>query len=274
MKFSIVTVSFNPGEKLRETVDSVLTQTYRDYEIIIKDGGSKDGSLSALAADPLVSAEVQEDRIRLVSEPDKGIYDAMNRAVKECHGDYILFLNCGDVFHDETVLEKVAAEMDKLSAKRIPMIFYGDTFCRSTGARVPSAPQITGFTCYRNIPCHQSCFYAKQLFERKQYDLEYRIRADYDHFLWCFYEGGAGFKHMPLVVADYEGGGYSESPANRMRDREEHEQITKQYMSTAELNKYRALLALTLAPIRKGLAESKVFSGVYEGAKSLLYRRK
>ena len=90
--FSIVVVCLNPGEKLAATINSILAQQYGNYEIIIKDGGSKDGSIEKLPAD---------SRIRLFSEKDSGIYDAMNQALSRINGQYVLFLNCGDLFYDE-----------------------------------------------------------------------------------------------------------------------------------------------------------------------------
>ena len=99
MKFSVITVTFNAKEKLKETVSDILKQTYDDYEIIIKDGLSTDDSLKNLP---------ESDRINLFSEKDKGIYDAMNRAVELATGDYICFMNCGDYFANEDVLKNMA----------------------------------------------------------------------------------------------------------------------------------------------------------------------
>ena len=108
---------------------------------------------------------------------------------------------------------------------------------------------------------------------RKPYDLQYKIRADYDHFLWCFYEAGAKFVHMDLAVASYEGGGFSESKANRQRNKQEHKQITTAYMGKGELFRYQLVMACTLAPLRSAMAESRVFSGMYHWVKEKVYRR-
>lgn len=280
--FSIIVVCLNPGDKLNETLDSILRQTCGHYEIVVKDGGSTDGSLEGMRRD---------GAIRLYEEKDTGIYDAMNQAVAHAEGDYLLFLNCGDVFYDERVLERAAkliAEQedqdgpdgdgraeDDAQADRggRPCIFYGDTFSLKNGALIASAPRITGFTCYRNIPCHQSCFYAAALCREKPYDVQYRIRADYDHFLWCYYRAKARTVHLDLTVASYEGGGYSESRENQRRDREEHRQITRAYMKKGELLRYRTLMALTLAPLRRFLADSRWFTGVYHWLKKAVYHR-
>lgn len=314
--FSVVVVALNPGEKWRGTLQSIFAQKYNDFEIIYKDGRSRDGSWEALLAE-----YGADSRLRSFQEADKSIYDAMNQALDQVSGKYVLFLNCGDFFYDDRVLERTAEAIAKaglpgetavdtkagvsgetaVGAKAVvsgvtvaqekaessgaagqecagrlgrPTVFYGNTFSAATGAVVHSAPSITGFTCYRNIPCHQSCFYDARLFEAKRYDLQYRIRADYDHFLWCFYRGNARMVYMDFVVASYEGGGYSESRDNQVRDSEEHRLITARYMSRGELLRYQAALALTLAPLRRFMAENKVFSGLYHRVKAWIYRRK
>jgi len=96
ISFSIVVVCLNPGEKLLKTVQSVLNQKYGNYEIVVKDGGSTDGSLEQLPAD---------SRIRVYTRPDSGIYDAMNQAMSYVTGQFVQFLNCGDLLHDDMVLE-------------------------------------------------------------------------------------------------------------------------------------------------------------------------
>lgn len=268
MLFSVVVVALNPGEKLKKTLDSILKQKYSEYEIILKDGLSKDGSAEAI--EQLYAAE---KRLKIYRTRDKGIYDAMNQALGYISGDYVLFLNCGDTLYCDTVLGDVAAMAEK-KQKNLRYIFYGDTYSEKAKALITSAPKITGFTCYRNIPCHQSCFYDARLFAEKQYSPAYHIRADYDHFLWCFYRGDAHMVHLETTVASYEGGGYSESRENRARDQEEHRLITREYMKRGELFGYRLLMVLSLAPLRRWMAENKVFSGVYQQIKKILYHRK
>lgn len=264
IKFSVIVVCLNPGDKLRQTLDSILQQTYADYEVVVKDGGSRDDSVKQLPPD---------ERIRLFTEKDTGIYDAMNQAVAHAEGDFVIFMNCGDVFHHNTVLEEAARKVEQESTLE-KLVLYGDTYSAKNDVLITSAPRINGFTCYRNIPCHQSCFYATGLCKDKPFDADYRIRADYDHFLWCFYVAKARTINLGMTVSSYEGGGYSESKANRQRDKEEHKRITAAYMSKTELFKYRAIMLCTLAPCRKLLAENKLFSGVYHGLKECLYRRR
>lgn len=268
--FSVIIVCLNPGDKLKETFDSVKKQTFRDYQVIVKDGISKDGSVEKLSDDEKELLESpMAPYLKVVTKKDTGIYDAMNQAVAEASGEYILFLNCGDRFYDEKVLEKVASVIDENPGCGI---YYGDTFCDKTGDLVAAPTKITGFTCYRNIPCHQACFYHRDMFTDKSFDLDYKIRADYDHFLYCFYKKDVAPKHAGITVASYEGGGYSENKENKKRDKLEHEIITKEYMTQAELIKYKAIMTATLAPLRTFIADTPALSGVYQGLKKAVYK--
>ena len=153
-------------------------------------------------------------------------------------------------------------------------IYYGDTYSAKTETKISSPPRITGFVCYRNIPCHQSCFYAAELCRQKPYEPKYKIRADYEHFLWCYYRAKAPMQYLGLTVSSYEGGGYSETKENLKRSAAEHKEITAKYMNPGELFRYRAVMALTLAPLRTALAESKHFSVMYQKLMSKAYGRK
>ncbi len=275
MRFTVVTVCLNPGRKLEKTLESILKQSCTDVEVVLKDGGSTDG---AVAAWQQKASEIPGgERVRVYTQKDKGIYDAMNQAVSYARGEFVIFLNCGDTFYDHEVLERVnqVVEARKLAGEDCGrLVLYGDTYSGKNNALIAAAPAVTGFTCYRNIPCHQSCVYSTVLCREKKYDLKYSIRADYDHFLWCFYRAKAEICPLGFPVASYEGGGYSESRENRTRDRQEHRQITSCYMGRGELMKYRLIMACTLAPLRRAMAESSVLSGVYHWMKECLYRRK
>ena len=204
--FSIVVVSLNPGERLRRTLQSILDQTFSDYEIIIKDGGSKDGSTDFLQEEGILEKYPQ---IKFVTQPDKSIYDGMNQAVFYAEGKYVQFLNCGDLFYENEVLEKIAEYIKSQGELCSPAIFYGNQYNLLQNSIVTSAPQINDFTCFRNVPCHQVCFYDKRLFEKRAYLPQYTVRADYEHFLYSVYEEKAQTFSMQVTVCVYEGGGYS-----------------------------------------------------------------
>ncbi len=267
-RFSILVVCLNAGNKLAETVNNILRQTYTDYEIIVKDGWSKDGSVEMLPKD---------ERIQIYREKDTGIYAAMNQAVDKAEGEYALFLNCGDFFHDTTVLEQVDQWIAKDERERgaaHALLYYGDTYMAKSGGVCASNPRIDAFACFRNVPCHQSCFYALALLQRRAYLPEYKVRADYEHFLWCYFRGGAKPAYIPVVVADYEGGGFSETKENSRRSKKEHAQIVRRYMPAWRIFAYRMILWLTLAPLREKLMQNPAWAAKYNRFKAALYRRR
>ena len=277
--FSIIVVSLNPGERLKQTLNSILEQTYTDYEVIVKDGGSKDGSLDFLKEEGILEKHPQ---IRLIVQPDKSIYDGMNQAVSYVKGKYVQFLNCGDLFYDKTVLEKTAEyilnreKIDTADGKKTeqlsPAIFYGNQYNLLQNSIVTSAPQINDFTCYRNVPCHQVCFYDGRLFAKRAYLPQYTVRADYEHFLYCIYEENARAFSMPVTVCMYEGGGYSETKENRKKSAAQHKEITAKYLGKKAV-KYRLIMILTLSGLRGKIAESPRLSKFYNAIKSMIYKR-
>lgn len=273
MTFSIIVVCLNAGTRLRDTVESIRRQTEEDYEIIVKDGISEDKTTTEFL-DQLESESRTDRRIRVYRhEKDAGIYDAMNQAVKYCGGEYIFFLNCGDCFYDDQVLASVREQIRCCEKdKKTPCIFYGNICERLTGTMVQSNPVIDDFACYRNLPCHQACFYAAALLKERAFDPGYRVRADYEHFLWCRYRGGAKTVYMPVTVALYEGGGFSETKANKKRSKLEHKKIVAKYMPGHQIFRYRMIMLLTLAPLRTWIAGNPVTAGIYQAIKKRLYQ--
>lgn len=267
--YSIIVVCLNSGQRLYDTVESILNQSYKDYEIVIKDGGSTDGSIEHLRK------KYNDSRICIEISKDNGIYDAMNEAVKLAHGEYYVFLNTGDSFYDAKVLDKITDEVQKLRAKnKRADIIYGNIYNKRLKTIVHSAPEINDFTCYRNVPCHQTCFYHRTMFDERGYKPEYNVRADYEHFLWCFYEKGAETYHVPIVTASYEGGGYSETKENKKRSAIQHREITVRYMGRRKAAKYRLIMFLSLAPLRSVIADSRHLSAVYNNIKTIIYKIK
>ena len=263
MRFSIIIVCLNAGDRLRETVESVFGQSYENYEIVLKDGGSTDGSVEAL------SRTVQDARLYIYQKKDTGIYDAMNQAVELAGGDYFIFMNAGDSFYDSEVLSKIADVI--LSRDHKPDIVYGNLYHKGLSTVIHAAPEINDFACYRNVPCHQTCFYSRGLFVERAYYPMYNVRADYEHFLWCFYEKKADICYAPVVVAAYEGGGYSETKENKRRSAKQHKEITIKYMGKKKAGKYRLIMLLSLAPLRSAIANNKYLSVGYNKIKSLFY---
>ena len=205
MLITIVTVTYNAEGTLERTLKSVEMQTHGNVEHIIMDGASKDGTLAIAQA----YKERNDDRdIRIVSEPDKGLYDAMNKAIAIAKGEYICFLNAGDKLHNPQTLEFIVH-----IAQHNPNagVIYGDTdIVDDNGMKLRerrlSPPKRLNWRSFKNgmLVCHQA-FYAKRSIV-PAYDLSYRFSADFD---WCVrIMKKAATMSMPLVnshltLADY-----------------------------------------------------------------------
>ena len=264
---SIIVVCLNAGTKLKSTIESVINQTSKDYEVIIQDGGSNDCSVEEALK---ICSDDVKSKIKIYTEPDNGIYDAMNKAVKRAEGQYVIFLNAGDYLFDKDTIQKITDEINFEKAD----IYYGFMKQRALDTFVYPAPVIDDFTCYRNVPCHQTCIYSLKLFETRGYDIKYRVRADYEHFLWCFYEAKAKIKYIEIPVSSYEGGGFSETKENKKNSAIEHREIVVKYMGLKKANHYRRIMRLTLQPLRTKMAESEALSGLYNKIKSVIYKNK
>lgn len=217
MKFSIITITYNAEKVLQRTLDSVRSQTYRDMEHLIVDGASTDKTVAM--ADAYRQRASYDVVVR--SEPDRGIYDAMNKGLRLATGDYVVFMNAGDTFHDERTLERVLGGNTELRNSETPelrpAVIYGDTdivdsegrFLRKRHLSVPD--RLTWRSFRRGmLVCHQA-FYARLDIARDiPYDLQYRHSADVD---WCIrVMKEAERRHLPLrrvpgVVADFMDGG-------------------------------------------------------------------
>ena len=173
--FSIITVTWNAAEMIGPTLQSVQRQTFSDYEMLIIDGASSDDTLNIVNAASIAS-------LRVFSEPDKGLYDAMNKGIARARGRYIIFLNAGDAFADDTVLARLA-----LFKSDNPGVIYGQTQLvnaqrRVVGKRHLTAPRHLTAASFLNgmLVCHQAFVARRDLVP--EYDLRYRLSADYD---WC-----------------------------------------------------------------------------------------
>lgn len=264
--FSIIVVCLDPGSKLRLTIDSIAMQTVGDYEVIIKDGLSADGTIEAL------EKTNQDPRIHIYRQADKGIYDAMNQAVEKTKGNLIYFLNCGDLFYDNQVLANIRKKY--VRQEGVKQILYGNIYETVTGQQVASNPRLNRFGYYRNVPCHQACFYERELLTEHLFETGYKVRADYEQFLWCALEQQAKLIFIPITIARYEGGGFSETGENRKVSAKEHKEIVDIYMSKGEVLRYKTILMLTLAPLRTKLAENAGTAAFYQKIKRILYQNK
>ncbi len=242
--FSIIVVSYNASTLIRKTVNSILMQTFDDYEIVIKDACSSDDTIEQI---PI------SDKIRLFQSKDSGIYDGMNQAIKESKGQFLHFLNCGDVFATNDVLEQVAGFI--ISSQTTNGIIYGDWLVGEVYKKQPS--NITPFFLYRTPLCHQSMFFSKSVFETYGfYNLNYKILADYDCTIKAF-RNDVPFIYINTPICRYLGGGISESEKGRMIKKQEYKQIHKIYYSAWERFKYEVLIVLSLRKIRYWILSNK-----------------
>ena len=176
-KFSIITVTYNAGAVLEDTIQSVITQTYRNVEYIIVDGGSKDHTLDIIN-------RYREHIHTLVSEPDKGLYDAMNKGIRLATGDYLCFLNAGDELHEDDTSATDGTLHHRNRASRCTLRRNGH--CRRRRTFPPHAAPIRSrdlnWKSFKDgmLVCHQAFFPRRELAE--PYDLRYRFSADFD---WC-----------------------------------------------------------------------------------------
>ena len=220
MKISVVTVTYNSGEKLKMTIDSVLSQSFTDFEIIVKDGLSNDNSLDLIPKDV---------RIKVYSCKDVGIYDAMNQAIEHISGEYVLFLNCGDVLHNIHVFEKVNTFIE--SDQKPKKLYYGDVFVSTRNGIIPALDQFNDYTLITRTICHQCIFFAKSIFTRRTYNyLEFGLAADMGLYIACIKADRMKAVHMPFIITDYEGGGASEKAETKRQIIKAKRKIMKTFL--------------------------------------------
>jgi glycosyltransferase involved in cell wall biosynthesis len=197
--FSIIIPTYNSEGKLADTIESILSQTFGDFEILLIDGLSTDNTIT------ITRRFIADDkRIKLVSEKDCGIYDAMNKGVRRAKGRWIYFLGSSDYLLDETVLEKVVPFLDK---KRYDFV-YGDVIAPDYGG-VYGGEFNRDRLILENI-CHQSIFYHKSLFDKLGlYSLKYPLLADWVFNLKCFYNKSIRVKYILVTIAYYAPAGLS-----------------------------------------------------------------
>ncbi|MDE6460523.1 MAG: glycosyltransferase [Paramuribaculum sp.] len=201
-KISVVTVTFNSAATLEETILSVINQTYDNIEYIIIDGGSTDGTVDII--------KKYSDRITYwISEPDKGIYDAMNKGIHVATGDYINFMNSGDKFFNDSILKKVS---DYMVSGEYGVI-YGNSISFDGKNRILKVPH--PLTCMKTngCICHQSAFF-KNIPTRLYYDLSFNICADYDLFARYYFDYSMPFKYLDLTICFYSFSGISDGNIN------------------------------------------------------------
>lgn len=196
---SVITVSYNSFPTIERTILSVINQSYFNVEYIIIDGGSTDGTIEVI--------KKYQDRISYwVSEPDGGIYDAMNKGIELAHGDYIGIINSDDWYSPDAL-----CIIGELINKHKEV----DVFCGDLILYYSEQKQILVHSNYKKLKLkmsvnHPTCFVKQSVYKKKMYSLNYRIASDYDLLLWCFKEGCIFYK-TNRVLAYFTMNGISSS---------------------------------------------------------------
>ena len=230
MKFSIITINYNNAKGLRNTIDSVVNQTYTDFEFIIIDGGSTDGSVEVIK-------EYTNKITYWVSEPDKGIYNAMNKGIQVANGEYLNFMNSGDCFYNNDVLQKLAdyhLEKDMIIGHDY---HYNEELKLGHVSLEPM--RLSMITFYEETLAHQSTFFKKSLFQEYQYDESYKFVSDWIFYLRKIVTEEKTVIFIPDIICKREAGGITERL--NAQSQEEKRQYLKNFLAPGVHKDYESL---------------------------------
>lgn len=248
MKISIITVCFNSEKTIEATLESVIKQEGVIFEYIIIDGGSNDNTLN------IIKKWQEVFPIKLISEPDKGIYDAMNKGVKFSSGDFVLFLNSDDYFYSYDSLSKAAVFLDNNSD-----IVYGSTEFRYDGFSVIRKSS-SMLNLWKKMPFnHQSSFSRRELLINHPFICDYKLAADYEFLIYA-YKNNYKLKKIDVLISSFGSGGVSNKQQGRAI--KEYEAILKKY----KLNNLKTFFYyrfLLLKPILKKITPRKFKQFIY-----------
>lgn len=191
---SIVTVTYNAENTLEETIKSILNQSYKNIEYIIIDGSSKDKTVDII--------KKYEHNIHIwVSEPDNGIYDAMNKGATLANGEWVIFINAGDFLYNEFVIEEFAR---LLTFHQDYSILYGNILSKYKCGDYIVKPSRLENIIFHMPFCHQAAFVKRNLLVEYPFDINFRIIADHEWFLRMYKLNPLSFKYIPLDIAIFD----------------------------------------------------------------------
>lgn len=240
MKYSIITVNYNNKEGLRRTIESVIHQTFRDFEFIVIDGGSTDGSANVLKEyDTMIDY--------WVSEPDGGIYQGMNKGIKKAAGEYLNFMNSGDRFYNEDVLQHVYDK--QLTCDIIVGKDYHFNSQTQQGFSTILPPRISMLTFFIQTLPHQSSFFKRELFSKMLYDESLRIVADIKFYIQKICIEGRSIELIDEIVCRREPDGISKSYNERRIA--EHQAVLAEFLPNGVIKDYNTLSRLDKTTIYK-----------------------
>lgn len=219
MKLSIITINYNNKAGLEKTIESVMSQTWRDFEWIIIDGGSTDGSkevIEELAKNPNANISYW------CSEPDKGVYNALNKGIVQCQGDYVSCMNAGDCYYDNETLENVFTRNYTSDVIYGDCLLVNDKECTLKSYR----NGIDMYYFYKDNICHQATFVKLSLMQTHQFNEEYKIAADYALWLQLISENRS-FEYVNMTICRYDVTGISSQSSNYKQHKQERDIIQK-----------------------------------------------
>ena len=251
MRYSIITINYNNKEGLEDTIKSVINQTSKDFEYIVIDGGSTDGSVDII--------KQNANHIDYwVSEKDKGVYNAMNKGIAQAKGDYLVFMNSGDCFHMPDVLTLMSDYQEDIICGKV---FKGNT-------TIPSGhykPTITLVDLMRGSLPHQAMFIRRELMVKHPYDENYKILSDWKFCIEALVIDNCSFRNSDVIVADYDITGISSNSSDLYP--KEREQILKEIFPPRIIEDYQRLY-----PVDDELLNQSLLLTQTVGAKKLVKR--
>lgn len=259
IKFSVITVCLNAGNYLHETIKSTLMQTYRNFEIIVKDGYSTDDSIENISNDA---------RIRLIQKKDTGIYDAMNQGIDAATGDYLVFMNAGDLFYANTVLQEVAEKIEKNRYD----LYYGRCYNRLLDVVDPAPSKLTKYFCYRSMICHQATFYSRAMLKNRGYDISYHVSADRERMLHAIIREKVSSEYLSTIIVSFQGGGFCTTDKAKKLLIDEQKRMKKAYFSKPERVRYVIAHEITLPHIREKVLKNPKIKKTYRTLIAKIYR--
>ena len=227
MKLSIITVNYNDAKGLERTIKSVISQSYHDFEFIVIDGGSSDKSLGIIK-------KYEQHIDYWVSEPDGGIYQGMNKGLRQAKGDYVNFMNSGDNFHSADVLERIFAldtDADIITGTH-------------AGSPHPNVGKdgISLYTLCTGAVDHQASFIKRDVALRHPYDENYKIVSDWKFFIEALVLDNCSFFYTETIVVDVDMTGISNTSLDL--NRREREAVLKELFPERILTDYRLLMSI------------------------------
>lgn len=246
MKLSLITVTYNSGLTIRDTIQSVLSQTYTDIEYIIVDGASKDNTVEIIKENECAFG----NKLKWISEPDKGLYDAMNKGIQMATGEVVGIINSDDFFTSNEVLQQVAENF--INNKGLDAI-YGDVHYVNSDDLTKCVRYYSSKVFKRGLmklgfmPAHPSFYMKRECFEKYGlYKTDYKIAADFEFLLRTIYKGNININYLPIDMVTMRIGGASSSGW------ESHKCIMKEHLRAFRENEiYTNIFLLSLRYLYK-----------------------